>query len=503
MPSEPIPTALLLSGFGALMIISVLFARASERFWVPVSLIFLLIGMAAGSEGLGRLAFENYAMTFRVGTVALALILFDGGLNTSLAAVRASARPAGALATIGVVGTAGLVAVAAHALGFSWLEGLLLGAIVSPTDAAAVFAVLRGSGISLKRRLGVTLELESGLNDPVAVILTVAVTGALVEHHPLGWGLAVQAIVELVLGAIVGVLAGVAGRVILRRARLPAAGLYPVLTVALACLAFGVATLVGGSGFLAVYLTGVVVADGSIPHRTGVLRVHDALGWFSQVFMFVLLGLLAFPSRLVAVAPIGLALALFLAVVARPAIVMLCLLPFRFPVREALYVSWVGLRGAVPVILATFPVMAGADGSLRIFDIVFFVVVTSLIIPGATVAWVTRRLSLESSEPPRPQAVLELTASQPLGAEILSFYIEPEAAVAGARIADLPFPEGAAAALIARGGEILAPRGDTVLHPGDHVFVFCRRADRPFLQLVFGRLEETEQEEAEPGAGAA
>jgi len=225
--------------------------------------------------------------------------------------------------------------------------------------------------------------------------------------------------------------------------------------------------------------------------------VHDAIAWFCQVLMFVMLGLLAFPSRLLDVAPIGLGLGLFLAFVARPLAVFLCLPPFGYSVKETAYIGWVGLRGAVPIILATFPVLAGASAGHRIFDVVFFIVVVNALIPGGTVRWVTRRFGLESREPPRPQAVLELNSSEPLDAEVLSFSIEPAAAAAGARMSELPFPAGSAAALIVRGTALVVPKGQTELLPGDHVFVFCRPEDRPFLQLMFGRLEDTETEEDE------
>lgn len=500
MTSEPFATAALLAGFGALMAVSVLFSRASERSGVPVMLAFLAIGMLAGSEGIGRIPFEDYRFAFRVGTVALALILFDGGLNTSMATVRQAVRPAAVLATVGVVGTAALVAAAARVLGFSWAEGFLLGAVVSSTDAAAVFSVLRGSGLNLRQRVGATLELESGLNDPVAVILTVSLTDSLAGGEPVGWTLLLEIPLQLAVGGGMGLALGHGGRWVLERARLPVGGLYPVLTVAVACLAFGLPTLVFGSGFLAVYVAAVVLGNSPIPYRSGLLRVHDAFAWFSQVAMFVMLGLLAFPSRLIDVWAVGLAVGLFLAFVARPLVVLACLLPFRFPIREAVYVAWVGLRGAVPIILAAFPVMAGAEGALRIFNVVFFVVVASALVPGGTVRWVTRRLGLESGEPPRPQAVLELHSSTPLDADVLSFYIEPAAAVAGARIAELPFPDGSAVTLIVRGRDLVAPKGATVLRPGDHVFVFCRREDRPLVQLLFGRLEQDQEagEGAEP-----
>jgi len=488
--SEPAATALLLAVFGLLLAVSILFSRAAERIAVPVTLLFLGIGMLAGSEGIGRIAFEDYRAAFRLGAIALVLILFDGGLNTPLAAVRQALRPAALLATVGVLGTAGLVGAAAYALGFPWPHALLLGAIVSSTDAAAVFSVLRGSGISLKRRVGTTLEVESGINDPMAVILTVALTqNLLTPDAALGWRLALDAAVEMAVGAGLGLLIGFAGRALLARIRLPAGGLYPVLTLAFACLAFGVPALIHGSGFLAVYVAALVLGNGVLPYRAGLLRVHDALAWLSQIAMFLMLGLLVFPSRLVEVGWVGLALALFLAVIARPLVVALCVTPFGYTARDTAYVGWVGLRGAVPIILATFPVLAGAPGAQRIFDVVFFIVVVNTLVPGATVPWVTRRLGLESREPPRPPAVIEIESRLPLTGELLSFYVDEALAVTGVPLAELPFPEGSAATLIVRGRELIAPKGQTALQPGDHVYVFARPEDLPFIQLMFGRPE--------------
>jgi cell volume regulation protein A len=491
IPTEPLATALLLAIFGALLIVSVLFSRASERFAVPVALVFLGIGMLAGSEGLGGIAFEDYGFAFRLGTVALVLILFDGGLNTPAGAVRDAARPAGVLATVGVVGTAGLVAIGAYALGLPGLQAMLLGAIVSSTDAAAVFSVLRGSGINLKRRVGTTLEVESGINDPMAVILTFAMTRHLLAPgEALGWRLALDVIVQIAVGGGLGALVGYGGRVLLTHIRLPVGGLYPALTLGLACVAFSVPTLLGGSGFLAVYVAAVLLGNGALPFRPGLLRVHDALAWLSQIVMFLLLGLLVFPSRLREVAGIGLALALFLAIVARPLVVALCLAPFRsFARRDVGYVGWVGLRGAVPIILATYPVLAGAPGASRVFDVVFFVVVVNAFVPGATVPWVTRRLGLESREPPPPRAVLEIESLQPLEGELMSFYVDEALAVAGQPLRALPFPAGASAVLVVRGRALLAPKGDTVLTPGDHVYVITAADNRPMVQLLFGRPE--------------
>lgn len=491
MPTaEPLPTALLLTTFGILLAVSALFSRASQRVGVPLALVFLGIGVLAGSEGIGGIPFDDYRLAFRLGTVALTLILFDGGLNTSLSAVRRVVAPAAVLATVGVVGTAALVAVAAHALGFPWPAAMLLGAVVSSTDAAAVFAVLRGSRLSLKRRVGTTLELESGINDPMAVILTTMLTSYLVNpaSSP-GWRVALEVVREIAVGGALGLAIGYGGRALLARFRLPASGLYPALTLGLALLAFGVPTLMHGSGFLAVYVAALVLGAGPLPYRAGLLRVHDALAWLSQIAMFLVLGLLVFPSRLASVAGAGIALALLLAVAARPIVVALCLAPFRYPRDEIAYIGWVGLRGAVPIILSLFPVLAGAPGAELIFDVVFFIVVANAVLPGMTVPWVTRRLGLSSDEPPAPQAVLEIESMQPLDGDILSFYVDEVLAVAGVPLAELPFPEGTAVTMIVRGKSLVTPKGGTTLLPGDHVYVFSREADRPLLQLMFGRAE--------------
>ncbi|HEX9944185.1 MAG TPA: potassium/proton antiporter [Thermoanaerobaculia bacterium] len=491
MPSyEPHTTAWLLVVLGALLGISVLLSRASARFRIPVFLLFLAIGMLAGSEGPGGIEFEDYGFSFRLGTVALVLILFDGGLNTPWPALRRGLGPAAALATAGVAGTAALVGAGARLLGFSWTEALLLGAIVSSTDAAAVFSVLRGSGLRLKPRVGTTLEIESGLNDPMAVILTMALTRSLADGQPPGPGILAAILLQLLIGGAIGAGVGFAGRFLLRRSRLPATGLYPVLTLALAFLAFGLPTLLEGSGFLAVYLAAVVLGNGEVPYRSGLVRFHDAAAWCGQVTMFLVLGLLVFPSRLLAAAGPGLALGLLLALLARPLAALVCLLPFRFRLREIFFVGWVGLRGAVPIILATYPVLERVSGAERLFDVVFFMVVVSALVPGGTVAWATQRLGLSSGEPPPPKAVLEIASPYLLEGDVLSFHVDPALPVAGVALADIPFPPEAAVMLIVRGSELVAPRGDVVLQPGDHVHLFCRREDRGLIGLLFGRPEE-------------
>jgi cell volume regulation protein A len=486
--AEPFPTAIALAATGVLLALSVLASRTSGRAGIPVALLFLLVGMGAG--GVLGLGFDDHRLAFRAGTVALVLILFDGGLSTPLSSLRRVLAPAGLLATVGVAVTALLAALGARALGTPWLQAALFGAIVSSTDAAAVFSVLRGARIQLRRRVAHVLEIESGLNDPMAVILTLAFTVAVSDGHAPGVGLVAEAGVQLAVGLLVGAAVGRLGRLALARARLPVGGLYPVLTLAFAFIAFGAATLAGGSGFLAVFVAAIVLGNGPLPYRTGLTRVHDAMAWFSQVAMFLVLGLLANPARLAALALPGVALALFLVFVARPVAVALCLAPFRFSPREVAFVSWVGLRGAVPIILATYPVLAGAPGARQIFDLVFFVVVVSTTVQGAPIRWLVRRLGLEVPGPPSPRAVLEIVSREPLAGDVLSFYVEPASAVADSPLEDLPFPEGATVMLILRGHELVPPRGHTVLRAGDHVYVFTRPEEKGLVQLLFGRQEE-------------
>lgn len=485
--AEPIASALLLVAAGILLGASVLIGRFFDRWGVPAALLFLLLGVLAGSEGVGRIPFDDYELAYRLGTTALVLILFDGGLNTRVASLRRAVAPASVLATVGVAITAALVALFARLIGLSWGEAVLLGAVVSSTDAAAVFAILRGGGIHLRDRLGSTIEFESGANDPMAVILTAAITLHLLGQQTVGWSLLWAVPIQLVLGAAMGFAIGYLGRVVLLRARLSTAGLFPALTLGLAFLAYGAATLINGSGFLAVYVAAIVIGNGPIPYANGLRRIHDSIAWICQIGMFLMLGLLVFPSQLLPNFWVGLGIALFLAFVARPIAAAICLAPFRFAKKEIGFVGWVGLRGAVPIILATFPVLRGAPGALEVFNVVFFVVLVNALLPGATVRRVARWLKLEREQPPTPNAAIEINSMQPLKGEVLRFYIDPSLAVSGASLSQIHFPEGAGAVLVVRGDELLAARGGTTLQPGDHVYVFCRPEDRPYMELLFGR----------------
>lgn len=482
--------ALALTAFAVLLVASGALSRVANRGGIPLVLLFMLVGMAAGTEGLGGIHFDDHTIAFRIGTVALVLILFDGGASTRLAAVRRHLSPALVLATVGVVATAMLLAGFVRLFGLSWTESLLLGSIVSSTDAAAVFSVLRGSGVHLSRRVGATIELESGLNDPMAVILTVALAASLAGGGAIGASLVWRVPVQLAVGAAIGIAAALAAYALITRFPPATASLIPVLTVALACLAFGTASLAGGSGFLAVYVAGLVIGSRRVPNQGAIVRVHDFLAWFSQVVMFLAFGLLVFPSQLIGQAGMGIAIALFLAVVARPLVVAACLFPFGYPAREVLFIGWVGLRGAVPIILGAFPVLLGVPAGKQIFHLVFFVVVVSVALQGATVRWLARKLELEEKAPPPPPAALEINSRQPISVDLNCYYLTTRAAVVGSTLAEIPLPPDAAVVLVGRGREILPARGRTRMQVGDHVYVLCSPGDEAVVTLLFGQKVE-------------
>jgi len=487
--TEPTTTALLLTAAGLLLVFSVLFSRPSERIGIPVVLVFLLIGLVVGAQLPED--FVDFELAFRIGTVGLVLILFDGGLNTPFRQVRQYLLPASILATLAVIGTALLVACFARLLGLGWTEALLIGAIVSSTDAAAVFSSLRGSGVQLRRRVGATLELESGLNDPMAVILTLTLTTQLAGASTFAWGsFLLQVVSQLAVGLVAGLAIGWLGRQLLDRIRVPAAGLYPALTLALALLAFGLPTLFLGSGFLAVYVAALMLGNHRLPYRSGILRVHDAMAWLAQITMFLVLGLLAVPELLAASGWQGLALALALALVARPLMVLLCLAPFRYRLAESGFIAWVGLRGAVPILLATYPVLAGVDGASQLFHLVFFIVVVNALIPGATVRWAVNWFKVERADRERPSPVLEINAIESLPVQIISFRLDPAALVTGHRAGLLPLPEGADVLLLVRGQQALPVGPDTVLEADDHVHVMVRPEHKRAVELLFGLREE-------------
>jgi len=477
--------SLLLLG-GILTLFGVLSSKVSSRASVPVLVLFLAVGMLAGSEGIGGIEFEDYRLSHAVGTLALALILFDGGLRTPVAALRTAWAPAAILATAGVAVTALITgAAAAWMVGLPLLHGLLLGSIVSSTDAAAVFAILRGQGVRLPERLGATLEVESGSNDPMAIFLTVGLISVALGERAPGLPLVAFFLQQMVLGGAVGLAMGWVGSWLVNRVDLDAAGLYPILAGTMGILAFGVADLVGGNGFLSIYLAGIVMGNARLVFRRGILLFHDGAAWMAQIAMFVLLGLLTFPSALMAVAPQGLAIAGVLTFVARPAMVFVLLAPFGFRVRELLLISWSGLKGAVPIILAIYPLLAGMENGRLIFDLVFFAVLVSALTQGWTLPMVAGKLGLQRPPEPTPPISLDITSLKHVDADIVEYAVTDQSRAAGMRIRDLPFPDGALVAMVAREQRTVPPGGTTELHPGDFVFVIMNRDLRPMVDRLF------------------
>lgn len=474
-----------------LLLVGVLLTKMSRRLNVPALLFFIAVGMLAGSEGLGGIAFENYALTRDVGLVALAIILFAGGLQTSPRVLALAIRPAASLATLGVVLTALVTAAfATWGLGWSFLDGVLLGSIVASTDAAAVFLVMRSQNTRLAKSVETVLEVESGINDPMSVFLTVAVTAWLATGH----GRPVEAIVldffvQMAAGLAIGVGLGSAAAWLLNRVRLESSGLYPVLTLAAGLGIFSLTNAVGGSGFLAVYLAGVMIGRRLAVFQHLIIDFHDALAWLMQIVMFVALGLLSFPSRVWAVADQGLILSAVVILIARPAAVFVSLAWSRLNVRERLLISWVGLRGAVPIILATFPLLAGLPNGPVVFHLIFFVVATSVLLQGTTVSWAARALGLQKSRRPEPLHRLHITSVERTDRHIVEYYLDAHSPATGRLIKDLSLPLETFISMIVRDGQVLAPQGATALKAGDHLFVLCRGHDRPALTRLFIRKE--------------
>jgi len=474
-----------------LILLSIVSSKLSARFGVPVLVLFLGLGMLAGSEGIGGIEFENYAQANAVGTVALALILFDGGLSTPAKAVRLAWKPSFLLATVGVLLTAVVTGLAASwILGVGLLEGLLLGGIVGSTDAAAVFAALRSGGVRLSERLGATLELESGANDPMAIFLTVGLLEVLTGGMEWGPGLLGLFALQMGLGAAVGLGLGFVAAWLINRIDLDSLSLYPIFASALGLLSFGATALLGGSGFLAIYLTGIVLGNRPIAARTGIIRFHNTVGWLAQIVMFVVLGLLSFPSQLWNVADRGLMLAAILILVARPLAVLLTLAPFRFGgfhARELIFLSWVGLKGAVPITLATFPFFVGLPEAPLLFNVVFFIVLVSALGQGWTLPALAARLGLQRPLEPSPPVTLEISSFRHVDGEVMEYTIAEDSAAVGKAVRDLALPNRAVIALIARGRSIIPPQGSTRVQAGDHLIFVLDPETRPLVDAVFAR----------------
>jgi cell volume regulation protein A len=467
----------------ALVLAGVFSGLVANRFGAPLLLVFLVVGMLAGVDGPGGIAFDNYQATYLVGSLALALILFEGGLHTRRSRFRGALGPALVLATAGVAATAALTAAfAAWLLDLGWTEALLLGATVSSTDAAAVFFLLSTGGLLLRRRVGAMLEIESGTNDPMAVFLTLALVELILSDSGApGWGILVTLVQQAVVGAAVGALGGWALARILNRVDLPS-GLHPLLVAAGAVAAFGGAAVLGGSGFLAVYLAGLVVGNTPIRAFPTITAVMGAGTWFCQIAMFVLLGLLVTPSELTDFLLPGLAIAAFLMFVARPLAVWLCLLPFGLPPRAVGFIAWVGLRGAVGIFLASLPVLAGLPNAQLYFNVGFFVVLASLVVQGWTIAPLARRLRLALRGGGYRVTRVELDLPGQLERELVGYPLQEDSPLLRGQRS---LPDWTQAVLVVREGDVAPASALGELRAGDYVYLLAPPRRVRELDAVF------------------
>lgn len=464
----------------ALILLGVLASKVSDRLGVPALLLFLAIGMLAGSEGVGGIDFDDFELAQTVGIIALAFILFSGGLDTDWTSVRPVLVPGLLLATVGVAITAVITGLAvAWVFDMSLTSGLLLGSIVSSTDAAAVFAVLRSRHVSLAGLLRPLLELESGSNDPMAVFLTLAflefVTDSdatLIEFVPLF-------VLQMGVGAVAGYVLARVSIVVINRLRLRYEGLYPVVLIAVVLMTYGATASLGGSGFVAVYVAGITIGNAKFIHKKSLMRFADGLAWLMQITMFLVLGLLVFPSDLWPVAGRALLICAALIVVARPVATVAVLAFTRFGARETALVSWVGLRGAVPVVLATFPLVEDAPHAHTIFNVVFFIVLVSVLVQGTTIPTVARWLGVDAPLSQRRPSPMEFVEPGYGGKDLYDILIPDGSPAAGRRLVELHLPSGSLVVLITRGEESIVPQGSTVLQPGDAVMLLADQESLP------------------------
>jgi cell volume regulation protein A len=473
--------------FGAfLLLVSIGVGLISSRIGAPLLLAFLGLGMFFGEDGPGGILFDNYFAAYLIGSLALAIILFDGGLRTDFDSFRLAAWPALLLASVGVVVTAALTGVAAHwLLQLDWIESFLIGAVVGSTDAAAVFFLLHLHGLDVKPRVRSVLEVESGLNDPMAVFLTVGCVELVAAGGEApSWGVAFDLANQLAGGAVAGLAAGYALVWLINRLEL-AGGLYPVLAMAFALFTYGAAQMLGASGFLAVYLAGLVV--GNRRHRAAQLieRFHDGLAWLAQMVMFLMLGLLVTPSHLLPTLIPSVLIAAFLVAVARPVAVVLCLLPFRFAWNEQLFVAWVGLRGAVAIFLGTIPVLGGIENAPVYFQVAFAVVLVSLIVQGWTMARAARLLDVELPPGPRQTERIEVDLPASGVRDLLIYTVAPDSPIALRGARRLLQVEGTTLVGVVRDGRLLRPRDLGRLEPGDSVLLIAAADQAATLDQLF------------------
>ena len=459
---------------GVLVLGSLTLTLLTQRVRMPALVVFIGVGMLIGTDGLGLIEFDDFELAQEIGIIALALILFEGGLTTGFSAIRPVLGPSLSLASVGTVLTAVITgALAVLLLDVSTLEGFLLGAVIASTDAAAVFSVLRGS--TLKRRLAMTLEGEAGFNDPVAVILVIGLIELIQGPDANAFTMLELLVVELVIGAAIGLLIGRAGEWFMERLNFPSAGLYPVASVAIAAIAFGGAAALGGSGFLAVYLAGLSLASPKDPALRTIETFHSGLAWLAQVAMFLVLGLLVFPDQLLDVAFEGLVIGLLIVFLARPIATWIATMGFGFSPPERLMLGWAGLRGAIPIVLATFPIVDGLGFGSEVFNITFFAVIVSTLLQGITITPVARALGVTTDESAIPTPLTPEATIHRLEAETVEYEVRKGDLIAGMEVKDLHLTKDALLTLVLRDNRAILPRGDTEIREGDLLEMIVRQ----------------------------
>lgn len=471
-----------------LLFISIIASKTSFKIGVPTLILFLVVGMLAGSEGLGGINFDEPKTAQFLGVIALNFILFSGGLDTKWESIKPIIKPGITLSTLGVLITAISVGVfASWLLEIRLVEGLLLGAIVSSTDAAAVFSILRSRAVGLKGNLRPLLELESGSNDPMAFFLTVSLTFLVANSEASILSLVPMFFKQMILGAVAGYLMGKLMIWVVNKINLDFEGLYPVLIISMMFFTFSATDFAGGNGFLAVYLAGVALGNTNFIHKKSMLKFYDGIAWLMQIVMFLTLGLLVFPSKILPIMGFGLILSLFLIVIARPLAVYISLSFFKFNNRKKLFISWVGLRGAVPIVFATYPLIAGVDYADTIFNLVFFISVSSVLLQGTTLSLVAKWLHVSVPASIRRKFPLDLEMSESVKSQMKEFDVDQGALCIGKSIVNLGFPKEALIVLINRNGKFITPNGATVIELGDHLLVmFEGEATQLGIEQVLG-----------------